>query len=351
MKNMAGEINKLIPLYGELNRIYSDFIVNRAFSFDKQKFITDFYRKYNDTKTFESAILELVLDKHKEQYTLILNSLKIEIEKNIRAYETRPLSDDTVKRVCFQYIDRHNSAIRDQLESTTKLHEPLNDAYHRYDFIGFREHTDEEEIQAEKEYERCKAEYDKEKKELDKLYELQKQDRKEAFQYIENLSGDVYRLSILFMEVLKKYLPDDVEEKRQNESVKQNEQEEIQNTPEGQHEYFDMKSLSSIHETCVGEQFEAITISDFYASINLHPCKNRLKIKAREKIRVCYLIFLMSEKLSKQYRDEWRDKILKLLDIDESYYKSKYKEPVSDFPSDSNQKFAKEMKCIFNLNK
>ena len=68
-------------------------------------------------------------------------------------------------------------------------------------------------MQAEKEYERCKAEYDKEKKELDKLYELQKQDRKEAFQYTENLSGDVYRLSLLFMEVLKKYLPDDVRRK------------------------------------------------------------------------------------------------------------------------------------------
>ncbi|GCB36056.1 hypothetical protein KGMB02408_30010 [Bacteroides faecalis] len=63
------------------------------------------------------------------------------------------------------------------------------------------------------------------------------------------------------------------------------------------------------------------------------------------------LIFLISEKLSKQYRDEWQNKILELLDIDESYYKSKYKEPVSDFPSDSNQKFAKEMECIFNLNK
>ena len=265
MKNMAGEINKLIPLYGELNRIYSDFIVNRAFSFDKQKFITDFYRKYNDTKTFESAILELVLDKHKEQYTLILNSLKIEIEKNIRAYETRPLKDDTVKRVCFQYIDRHNSAIRDQLESTTKLHEPLNDAYHRYDFIGFREHTDEEEIQAEKEYERCKAEYDKEKKELDKLYELQKQDRKEAFQYTENLSGDVYRLSLLFMEILKKYLPDDVEEKQQEEPAKQD---EVQETSEEEHEYFDMKLLSFIHKSCVGEQFENITAPDFYANIN-----------------------------------------------------------------------------------
>ena len=347
MRSMAGEINKLIPLYGELNRIYNDWVTNYAFSFDKQKFITDFYRQHNDTKAFESAILELVLDKHKEQYTLILNSLKIEIEKNIRAYETKPLNDDIIKRVCFHYADSRNSAIRDQLEITTKLHEPLNDAYHRYDFIGFREHTDEEEIQAEKEYERCKAEYDKEKKELDKLYELQKQDQKEAFQYIENLSSDVYRLSLLFMEVLKKYLPDDVEEKRPEESVEQNAQEEVQNTPEEQHEYFDMKPLSPIYETCVGEQFEAITIADFYANINLYPCKNRLKIKAREKIRVCYLIFLMSEKLSKQYRDEWRDKILKLLDIDESYYRSKYKEPVSDFPSDSNQKFAKEMESIF----
>ena len=55
----------------------------------------------------------------------------------------------------------------------------------------------------------------------------------------------------------------------------------------------------------------------------------------------------MSVKLSKQYRDEWRSQILKLLDIDESYYRSKYKEPVSDFPSYSNQKFAKEMESIF----
>ena len=342
---MAGEINKLIPQYGELNRIYNDWVINYAFSFDKQKFITDFYRQHNDTKAFEAAILELVLDKQKEQYTLILNSLKIEIEKNIRAYETKPLNDDIIKRVCFHYADRRNSIIKDQLEITTKLHKPLNDAYHRYDFIGFREHTNEEEILAEKEYERCKAEYDKEKKELDKLYELQKQDRKEAFQYTENLSGDVYRLSLLFMEVLKKYLLDDnVEEKQQEEPAKQD---KVQETSNEEHEYFDMKQLSPIHETCVGEQFEAITIADFYANINLYPCKNKLKIKAREKIRVCYLIFLMSEKLSKQYRDEWRCQILKLLDIDESYYRSKYKEPVSDFPSDSNQKFAKEMESIF----
>ena len=55
----------------------------------------------------------------------------------------------------------------------------------------------------------------------------------------------------------------------------------------------------------------------------------------------------MSEKPPKQDRDKWKAGILKLLDIDDSYYKSKYKEPVSDFPSDSNQNFAKEMEHIF----
>ena len=108
-----------------------------------------------------------------------------------------------------------------------------------------------------------------------------------------------------------------------------------------------MKLLSLIHEVCVGEQFEKISAPDFYANMNLQPCNYKLKTKPREKIRVCYLIFLMSEKLPKQDRDKWKTGILELLDIDDSYYKSKYKEPVSDFPSDSNQKFAKEMEHIF----
>ena len=54
---MAVEIQIMIPQYGELNRIYSDFIISHTFSFDKQKFITDFYKQYNDTTAFEAAIL------------------------------------------------------------------------------------------------------------------------------------------------------------------------------------------------------------------------------------------------------------------------------------------------------
>lgn len=331
----------MIPQYGELNRIYRDYIDNYAFSFDRQKFISDFYQEYNDMKSFEAAILELVLDKQKEQYTLILNSLKTEIEKSIQAYEIRPLSDRAIERVCYQHMERYSQEIEAQLDVTRSLSKPLNEANNRYDSIGYREHTAEEEKQAEKEYERCKAEYDREKAKLNKLYDQQKATRTEAFQYMKNCCADMYRQSCLFLDILKKYIPDG---KRQDEPSKPISQQE---TADEQQEYFSMKLLSLIHEVCVGEQFEEISALDFYANMNLQSCNFKLKIKPREKIRVCYLIFLMGEKLPKQDRDKWKAGILGLLDIDDSYYKSKYKEPVSDFPSDSNQKFAKEMEHIF----
>ena len=338
---MAGKIQTMIPQYGELNRIYRDYIDNYAFSFDRQKFISDFYQEYNDMKSFEAAILELVLDKQKEQYTLILNSLKTEIEKSIQAYEIRPLSDRAIERACYQHMERYSQEIEAQLDVTRSLSKPLNEANNRYDSIGYREHTAEEEKQAEKEYERCKAEYDREKAKLNKLYDQQKATRTEAFQYMKNCCADIYRQSCLFLDILKKYIPDRKQENKSSEPISQ------QETTEEQQEYFSMKLLSLIHEVCIGEQFEEISAPDFYANMNLHPCNCKLKIKPREKIRVCYLIFLMSEKLSKQDRDKWKDRILKLLDIDDSYYKSKYKEPVSDFPSDNNQNFAKEMEHIF----
>ncbi|MFS2380786.1 hypothetical protein AAH130_13905 [Phocaeicola vulgatus] len=338
---MAGKIQTMIPQYGELNRIYRDYIDNYAFSFDRQKFISDFYQEYNDMKSFEAAILELVLDKQKEQYTLILNSLKTEIEKSIQAYEIRPLSDRAIERACYQHMERYSQEIEAQLDVTRSLSKPLNEANNRYDSIGYREHTAEEEKQAEKEYERCKAEYDREKAKLNKLYDQQKATRTEAFQYMKNCCADIYRQSCLFLDILKKYIPDGKQENKSSEPISQ------QETTEEQQEYFSMKLLSLIHEVCEGEQFEEISAPDFYVNMNLHPCNCKLKIKPREKIRVCYLIFLMSEKLSKQDRDKWKDRILKLLDIDDSYYKSKYKEPVSDFPSDSNQNFAKEMEHIF----
>lgn len=75
--------------------------------------------------------------------------------------------------------------------------------------------------------------------------------------------------------------------------------------------------------------------------------RRRTENKTEEKARVCYLIFLMGETLPKPDREKWKAGIMNLLGIDDTYYKSKYKEPVSEFPSDSNQEFAKEMRSIF----
>ena len=62
---MAGKIQTMIPQYGELNRIYRDYIDNYAFSFDRQKFISDFYQEYNDMKSFEAASLNWCLTSKK----------------------------------------------------------------------------------------------------------------------------------------------------------------------------------------------------------------------------------------------------------------------------------------------
>ena len=56
---------------------------------------------------------------------------------------------------------------------------------------------------------------------------------------------------------------------------------------------------------------------------------------------------MLTEMLPKPDKEKWKEDIMNLLGIDDTYYKSKYKEPVSDFPSDSNQEFAKEMRSIF----
>lgn len=172
---------------------------------------------------------------------------------------------------------------------------------------------------------------------------------------MKNRCDDIYLLSVHFMGILAKYVPD--EESKPNEADRQSRtdsQPEAETTTAsatattaGLPEYFSMKLISLIHEVCAGEQFEDITAPDFYACMNLHPRQCVLKIKPREKIRVCYLISLMKEQLPEQDKDKWKEAILKHLDIDEDYYKSKYREPVSDLPSIPNQKFAKEMDGIF----
>lgn len=225
------------------------------------------------------------------------------------------------------------------MKVTNEYYRELMEANGSLEAVGFREHDRQEEELLERRYERCKREYDKEKARLDELYKQKEQAKREALQCLKNHCGDICRLSGSLLAILEKYLTD--QKKKEGE---EKEAVTAQTTPPT---YFPMKLLSAVYEKCNGEQFEAVSELDFYANMNLQPYESRLKIRPREKARVCYLIFLMGETLPKPDREKWKEDIMNLLGIDDTYYKSKYKEPVSDFPSDSNQIFAKEMQSIF----
>ena len=155
-----------------------------------------------------------------EPCTLLLKSLKKEVKEYIRLYESyRLLHDEVIIRVCYQYADRYKETIKEEMEVVNRLRKPMNEANNRYDSIGYREHTPEEEKLAEREYERCKAEYEREKAQLEHLYEQQTLLWKEARQYMKNRCDDIYLLSVHFMGILTKYVPD--EESQPNEADRQ----------------------------------------------------------------------------------------------------------------------------------
>ena len=331
----------MIPRYGKLNKIYTEIMSGGSFSFEKQQFISDFYEQYGDTQTFETALISLMLEMDAAHFSILLNSLKREIESNISTYNTcREFFD----RLDTEYVCRRDESCFDwdidrQMKVTNGYYRELMEANGSLEAVGFREHDRQEEELLERKYERCKREYDKEKTRLDELYKQKEQARREALQCLKNRCGDICRLGGSLLAILEKYLTD--------QKKKEREEKEAAITQTLPPAYFPMKLLSAVYEKCNGEQFEAVSELNFYASMNLQPCESRLKIRPREKARVCYLIFLMGETLPKPDREKWKEDIMNLLKIDDTYYKSKYKEPVSDFPSDSNQEFAKEMRSIF----
>ena len=56
---MEERITSMIPRYGKLNKTYTEITSGDGLSFEKQKFIHDFYKEYEDTQTFEKALFHI----------------------------------------------------------------------------------------------------------------------------------------------------------------------------------------------------------------------------------------------------------------------------------------------------
>ena len=170
----------MIPRYGKLNKIYTGIMSGDSFSFEKQQFISDFYREYRDTQTFETALISLMLEMDAAHFSILLNSLKREIESNISTYNTCREFFDCLDTgyVCRQHESRFDWGIDRQMKVTNGYYRELMEANGSLEAVGFREHDRQEEELLERRYERCKREYDKEKTKLDELYRQKEQARR-----------------------------------------------------------------------------------------------------------------------------------------------------------------------------
>lgn len=250
---MDERITSMIPRYGKLNKIYTEIMSGGSFSFEKQQFISGFYREYGDTQTFETALISLILEMDATHYSVLLNSLKREIENNISTYNTCKEFFDRLDTgyVCRQHESRFDWGIDRQMKVTNEYYRELMEANGSLEAVGFREHDRQEEELLERRYERCKREYDKEKARLDELYKQKEQAKREALQCLKNHCGDICRLSGSLLAILEKYLTD--QKKKEGE---EKEAVTAQTTPPT---YFPMKLLSAVYEKCNGEQFEAVS--------------------------------------------------------------------------------------------
>lgn len=160
------KITSMIPQYGELNRIYTDILSGKGFSFEKQKFISDFYRQHEDTQAFETSLISIVFETDAEHRSLLLNSLKREMESNISIYNAnQPRFDNIDTRfISRDHADRFDWSIDNQMKTTREYNKELMEANGSLEAMVYRAHDRQEEELLNRRYERCKREYERKRR-------------------------------------------------------------------------------------------------------------------------------------------------------------------------------------------
>lgn len=113
---------------------------------------------------------------------------------------------------------------------------------------------------------------------------------------------------------------------------------------------FPMILVSELYEVCE-MIFDDSTETQFHSSLNLHGKHEPLKIKPKQKIKVCYLISKLYDIVPEKHKVAWREDILLHFDIDPSYYESKYSHPRGSDASRSSMAFADDIDEIIKNHK
>lgn len=330
-------LTDLLPRYRSVNVLYQDIADKFVLSFDAQCSITEFYKEFNDILVFEKAVLNFRLSTDKDIQKQIVSNLRTEITKNTEIYKAYKDFFDEIDiiKVCSRRPNPLKIEIDGQQKDTNKLWQELSEvrrslepASWKNDNIAIERLTREEE--------RIETLYKREQQKLETLYQKQKASDNYASGYLENLFNPIYELGYSFLSLLDNYFP--IEKEKDLTAI----------TPTiTTGVYFDIRLVSLIHSECNNIQFENLSELNLYALLNLQPTNAKLIVRPREGERMCYLISKLYDYLKTDNKMEWRTSILESTGINEGYYQSKYKAPVSEFPSKKSKEFAQRIDKIF----
>lgn len=332
------QITEFLPQLQLLRTIYTDFVELDEMDFDAFRKVVDFYYTHRNVGQFEKMMLDILFEKDKQTIVIVLSSLKGELDKILEIYdnndgifdeaEPETISDNVdmsyyteieelVKRLNGYGVEfcEAGSMINQEIERPEGMSD--DDAWDKYETALAHHQSITEQLQA--------------------IYQKQKECQQVAKRYHFNPFARICDLLETFQEIVDKYLPNEIKTVAPIDTP---------TVPAKAH--FDMGLVSAIHKQCNDEQFEPISELDLYITLNNQSTSSALKIKSGEKARMCYLIHCLSEKIKGTDKAVWRSDILHKLEISENYYGSKYREPVSDIPSQKSVQFAKELKSIFD---
>lgn len=114
----------------------------------------------------------------------------------------------------------------------------------------------------------------------------------------------------------------------------------------------DLTLCSCLYNVCKDRQFVELKGSDFVDFLNLKDVSAPIIVRDREKLRVCYLIYTVSQHLIKPSLGKmWVELMLEVTNIDEEYYNSHYKDAELKTASVASKKFVRDIKNAIEMAK
>ena len=95
-----------------------------------------------------------------------------------------------------------------------------------------------------------------------------------------------------------------------------------------------------IYKTCNGLQFKNMPPSDFFNFLNLKLQKGLVCIMPREKQRICYMVYAVSQTIHPaDFARHWVEGVLELCNISSEYYEKHHKDVQNVTASVKNKEF------------